>query len=554
MTSVRTAAGPLRRSSRTPSIAVDNAAMRSLFAIGAALAAGAPFGGPAGKVITLPLGGSGGEIRSLALRGFLSALLLGTVVLALACCARAEPEAEAAKAAAELAAARDPATASSVVSGVAARGCPGLRSAVEALDRSRTSGRLLSGLVDDAVARAAAACAGQAALAALAGPRAPAFQLARARLLAARPAQALAELAATSSEPAVRLRRAELLAALDRPAEALPELDAYLASAPGDGRARAARVEGLLAVGRTADALALSRGDAAGGEARIAALAAAGRLDEVAAGVSAAPLPERPALARRAAALLPAAALAREVAPGHRSTRAPAELDVELLTALADRVESERGGAAAVALRERAARAAPARAELADALARALAADRRIDEAVSAWDRAAAAAPAAPAYRLAPVRALAAAGHEDRARNRARTLVASARRTRAAADLVTASAAAALAGDADLAARVAREARAARPGDGRLAMLVGERLAEAGDREGAAATWAELLVCGAHGRPWHRHEVAARLVRLAESASAAVTRALSAPRCPPPDPEGLASYLDQVKKRLRAAD
>jgi hypothetical protein len=457
------------------------------------------------------------------------------------------------KAAAELAAARDPAAASSVVTGLAARGCSGLRRAADALDRSRISGRLLSGLVDDAVARAAGSCSGDAALAALAGPRAPAFQLARARLRAERPDRALAELDASSNEPAVRLRRAELLAALDRPREALPELDAYLARAPDDARARAARVEGLLAVGRTADALALSRDDAAGREARVAALAAAGRLDEAAAGVAAAPLPERPALARRAAALLPAAAFSRAVVPQPAQAVADAELDVELLAALADRVESERGGAAAVALRERAAAAAPARAELADALARALVAGRRIDQALSAWDRAAAAAPAAPAYRLAPVRALAAAGLERRAHDRARAVIAAARRTRAADDLVTASAAAALAGDADLAARVAREARAARPGDGRLAMLVGERLAEAGDRDGAAATWAELLVCGAHGRPWHRHEVAARLVRLAGQAQAAVTRALSAPRrCTAPDAEGLASYLAQVNEQLRA--
>jgi hypothetical protein len=305
----------------------------------------------------------------------------------------------------------------------------------------------------------------------------------------------------------------------------------------------------------------------------VAALAAAGRLDAAAAAVATAPLPERPALARRAAALTPATEIDRFASLSAGDARADGDAPrggdvadasegepsvdggVELVAALADRLEAERGPAAALLLRERAARAAPARAELADALARALAAAGRIDAALAAWDRAAAAAPAVPAYRLAPIRALARAGLSGRARARAMAAVARARQARAADELVVASSAAAAAGDAALAARLAREARAARPGDGRLAFLVGERLAEAGDRAGAAEVWFELLVCGAHGRAWHRHEVAGRLVKLADGPPAArtVARALSAALpCPAADPDGLASYLDGARNQLEA--
>src|SRR6266545_2751884 len=88
---------------------------------------------------------------------------------------------------------------------------------------------------------------------------------------------------------------------------------------------------------------------------------------------------------------------------------------------------ARRGPAAALALRERAARAAPERADLADALARALAAAGRLEPAMAAWDRAAAAAPAVAGYVLAPIRALAVAGLRDAARARALTAVARAR-------------------------------------------------------------------------------------------------------------------------------
>ncbi|MGK4302236.1 hypothetical protein, partial [Klebsiella pneumoniae] len=77
-----------------------------------------------------------------------------------------------------------------------------------------------------------------------------------------------------------------------------------------------------------------------------------------------------------------------------------------------------------------------------------------------------------------------------------------------------------------------RDARALRTGDGRLAFLVAQRLAEAGETRAAAEAYAELLACGAHGKPWHRHEVAGKLLGLAgtsEDAHASVLAAIDAP-------------------------
>ncbi|HLU67283.1 MAG TPA: hypothetical protein VKZ63_13455 [Kofleriaceae bacterium] len=404
----------------------------------------------------------------------------------------------------------DPARASEVVQSLAT-GCAGLSRALAAIDRSQFSGPVLAGLVDDAVA--AADCVE-------ARGEGDAFRLARARLRADRPAEALAELPAGSREPAVRLRRAELLDALGRPAEALAELDGLPPGArPDDERLRSLRVPSLAASGRVAEAAALVR---------------------------AAPLPERPALATRAVAAAPAGALG--------ALAAAAGDEPDLLAAAADRIEKVAGPAAALEVRERAAAAAPDRAEPWDALGRARLASGQLDAALEAWDRAAAAAPAQPAYRLAPIRALAASGEAARARERAMRVIAAARRRGIAEALVTGSAAAAAAGDARLAVELAREAQAARPGDGRLAFLVAERLTEAGEREAAAAALVELLVCGARGRPWHRHEVAGRLLRLARDPAArpAVTAALDAPRrCETVDPAGLTVFVDGVRGAAR---
>ncbi len=276
-------------------------------------------------------------------------------------------------------------------------------------------------------------------------------------------------------------------------------------------------------------------------------LARKGKLAEAARAVTAAALDARPELAAKVAAACAADRL-------EEMARA-AGVDADLLTAVADRVERERGPAAALEMRERAAAAAPDRAEVWDALGRARAAAGRIDDALAAWDRAAAAAPAQPSYRLSAIRALALAGDHARARARAGEMARAARNSREVDQLVAASAAESAAGDGAEAIALAREARAARPGDGRLAFLLAERLATGGDAVGAARAWVELLVCGAHGRPWHRHEVAGRLLELGRAGQArAVSDALAAaPPCPPVDEAELASYLARLKNELGGA-
>lgn len=273
-------------------------------------------------------------------------------------------------------------------------------------------------------------------------------------------------------------------------------------------------------------------------------LARTGRLAEAARAVAASSLDERPALAEAVAAACAADRL------DDLARAAGAEPD--LLTAVADRVERERGSAAVLELRERAVAAAGDRAEAWDALGRARVASGRVDDALAAWDRAAAAAPAQPSYRLAPIRALVAVGDRPRARDRAGQVASAARAARDPDALVTASAALAEAGNAGEAAVLAREASAARPGDGRLAFLLGDRLAGAGDPAAAAAVWTELLVCGAHGRSWHRHEVAGRLLRLTQAGGgAAVNSALAASgTCSAVEEADLASYLAELKKHL----
>jgi tetratricopeptide (TPR) repeat protein len=267
----------------------------------------------------------------------------------------------------------------------------------------------------------------------------------------------------------------------------------------------------------------------------------AGRYAAAAARVAAAELPERPALAFRAASDAPAEGLA---------ALAAAAVEPELASTVADRQEQDLGPKAALAARERAAAAGPDRAEHHDALARARLASGEPDAALAAWDRAAELAPLQPTYRLAPIRALVALGDRERACARAAALAAPARSVDA---LLVAATATAACGDHARAIELARAARDLRPGDGRLSFNVGERLADAGD-PAAAQVFADLLICGAHGRTWHRHEIAARLVALATdpAASRRVLDALDAPRkCQPVDTPDLTGYLESLRTRLK---
>jgi hypothetical protein len=378
---------------------------------------------------------------------------------------------------------------------------------LDTLETRAAGPRELLHAVDETVTQLRTTC--NALREALTGPGI-ARQLARARFADDRPEIALAELSAIG-HPAVALRRAELLDRLGRPHDA-----------------------------RAALAPALLVDDDAQAQWRLLSVASAARSNDtarVASEIAAAPLPDRPRLAHRAVAdaseaQLPALAMAA---------------DVELVQAAGDRLEQLRGPAAARPARERAVSLDAANADRWDALARARIADGAIDDALAAWDRAAAIAPAQPSFRIAPIQALGIAGAPDRAKTRALAL-AQAARTRGDVDLlVTASAGAAAAADPALALALARDARARRPADGRLAFLLAQRLAEAGDVAGAAAAYADLLVCGAHGRAWHRHEVAARLQAL--DAATVRTELARGRACTAVEPTDLDTYLAGLRTR-----
>lgn len=291
------------------------------------------------------------------------------------------------------------------------------------------------------------------------------------------------------------------------------------------------------------------------GEARdplrdISAEVRAGKFAAVAARIAAAPLPDRPTLAFRAVADAPPQAL---------EPLAAAAAEAELATAVADRLEERAGPKAGLAARQKAVAFAPERAEHHDTLARAYLDANQLEPALRAWSEAAALAPLQPAYHLMPIRALVAAGDAARACARAAALA-----ERAPGDverLLLASNASAACGDFPASVTLAAAAKDLRPGDGRLVFTWGERLADAKDAR-AAAVLVELLACGAHGRPWHRHEVAGRLLRVIEDEPAAaasegalrVRAALDAPPpCAPdgpPEPQDLAGYVQGLREKL----
>ena len=387
--------------------------------------------------------------------------------------------------------------------------CAGARRALATLAASRLSARALLGLVDETVELARERCA--ALDAALRGTHAV-HHLARAEL-AATPEDALRALGDVQ-HPAVSLQRSLLLDALDRPAEALAEL----ARVPGADASEQRALE-------------------------VAALAKAGVIDRAAALVAAAPAEARTSLANRLVAHAPASRI------GALATSPT--LDIAI--AAGNRLEALHGPAAALAARRHAAALAPDDADLQAALAVSLAAANRLDDALAAWDRAAAIAPAQPAFRLAPLRALVAANDHERARTRAAQLADEARAHSEPELLVTASHAAVIAGEPARGVTLVQLARERSPRDGRLAFELALRHLDAGDRAAAIEAFAELLVCGAHGKPWHRHELAGKLVLLATDASSrqAIRRALAKPRaCTPADAADLATYVTQLEQKL----
>jgi len=262
------------------------------------------------------------------------------------------------------------------------------------------------------------------------------------------------------------------------------------------------------------------------------------RFREAARSVEIAPLDERPALAER---------LARAVPPQKLAQLAAATRDPDLLFAYA---ASAPKPAQAIPLWQLAAAAAPTRAEPLDRLGQALVDAGRAAEAVAAWDRASELAPAQAAYQWAAIRALVAAGKSATAHERASAQASRARASGDADRLLDAAESAALAGDLPLSVRLAGEARDRRPGDGRLVFAYANRLAAAQKFEAAARVWIELLVCGAHNRPWHRHEVAGQIEKLRNEGAISEARLaalLAQPHpCTPVDPSDLAPYLSQL--------
>lgn len=314
----------------------------------------------------------------------------------------------------------------------------------------------------------------------------------------------------------------------ERPAPTRDEVVATAQRLDEAGRTAEARAEVLRAIARQPDPVLSA-------QVRLYAVSLAARAGDapaLARELAAAPITEHPALAHRAAADAPVEQLA-----------ALAAVSGELARAAGDRLEQMRGPAAALAAREQAVLQLPDDADAWDAVARSRIAAGKVNDALAAWDRAAALVPAQEAFRIAPVRALAIAGLPDRAKQRTAALADDARAGGNVESLVTASAAAALV-DPALALALARNAHELRPTDGRLAFLVAQRLAEVGDRAAASRAYVSLLVCGAHGRPWHRHEVAGKIRELGDVGRVALDEK---PRCEPVDPDDLAQYTNALR-------
>ena len=385
---------------------------------------------------------------------------------------------------------------------VLATSCPGLERALDSITASGISGRPLLALVD--AVHTSAVCPD--ALIATRGPTA-ARALARARYLAGN-VRAVDQIPGGTLEPALSLRRAEIFEELRRTDDARRELALVLALAPDD---MALAQHRLLSV---------------------SAAAQHNNLPELTRLVAAAPIADRPRLAHRAA---------REV----RSDMVWALPDggPELALAAAELLEEIDGPVASLRPRERLVELVPDDADAWDGLARSRVAKGWLDDALVAWDRAIAIAPAQPAFRTAPIRALVLAGDPARARKRAEAIAQEARKTSNIELLVVASAGAAFV-DPRLAVTLAQEARRLRPTDGGLAFLVAQRLAEAGDKPAAGRAYAMLLVCGAHGRPWHRHEVAGKLAELGAIGVAALDGKLA---CETVEPNDLTSYTNALR-------
>lgn len=457
-----------------------------------------------------------------------------------------------------LARSRDPVELSEAIRAATRAGCASTARAVRALDARITGPTalpavVLEGLLEDA--RLAASSCGDPGwrheLARIGG-------VAATMALAPEPgddaglASALDALAPLPAVPVVLYRRARLEHRRGHTAAAIRALEHALA----DDEQPAARAQlallvpdperglAVLDAGRTPTATHAAGTDDPVATARAILLVRAGRLGDAARAVVAAPPVHRRALAVRVVEAGGVEALER----WHELS----EAGVELLAAAGDRLQQLGKPGRASDCLARAAALAPDDADLAIALAEASTAAGEVERAIAAWDRAASLQPALERAALAPIELLAGARRPADARARARALADGARRAQDADQLARAAMAAALADDPRAALALIREARALRPTDGRLQALAADRLA-AVDARAALAAYVELLVCGAHGRPWHRHELVARIVETATARDlTGEARALiAAPSsCAPVGPGELASYLDEVRLGL----
>jgi len=403
--------------------------------------------------------------------------------------------------------------------------CASLEQGLVALEDGRWRGSAMRGLVEEMLQRGQGLCDATKTAAWRPGV---ATSLARS-LMEEDAARAVAALTEAPRAAVVLQRRAELYFAMGRDAEGREVLiDSLVLDDDSEVRALAARLIRLsgdpkrafsLCQGHEGDAIALER---------VAALSALGRTDEVHRELANAAIHTRPELA---VAAIGASKNVEEL------VELPAGPEVLLAAARAEGISSS----TAARLLRRATELDGQDADLWIALAEAeeLAGEPRA--AIAAWDRAAALAPGAQRPVLAPIRLLSSMGDDAKAVFRAQKLSVDARSTKNAEALHLASLAFRYAGDRPGAVTHAEEALALRPGEGRLQSELAHRLDEANRIPEAAKVLSKLLVCGSRGRPWHRHEVAARLVALV--GADAVATEIAAVACDVVDPEGLRSQL-----------
>ena len=325
-------------------------------------------------------------------------------------------------------------------------------------------------------------------------------------LMESDPQVALDLLSSAAASALVLRRRAQLFFKLEQHQAGRDALAASLRFEDNTKvRVRVARM--LTLDGEADDALQLCKGHDGDdfGVPRAGAFAALGQYKDAIRQIDQSPLHLRQDVAEEAARFaLDPAAFASENLAG-------AELLVALRIRLGPKLSD--GGAQ---LLQRAALLKPEDGDLWIELATLLETTARPMEAVAAWDKAAQYTPGAERPILAPIRILRDEGLSTKAASRAAALAERATGSGAssAEGMRLASLGYHYAGDHKAALKFAERAVASRPGDGRLLFELASRLEEAGNAGKAAEVLSDLLVCGARGQPWHRHEVAARLSKL----------------------------------------